>query len=204
MFRILNPDHENQVPLYWKVGVKVNDRFIYFDIDTDSGADIGENGEVQNDVSDVPENIDSGTSDINSVSDTLGSDYVDNTTPEDIQEDIESNEVDNTSDSMEYETSYSESGAVDYIPELEYIDYLLNEQLNEMKSVQTVSGNSVLVTFDDSSMQMLTEIRDNQVTQIENQNVMINLIGCLLFSVVAEYLILSSKRVMKKMVNRRE
>lgn len=186
----------------------MNGRYYYLCPDTDSGNGIGENGEYENNDAELPEdNVSSNDSSVN-VSDSVGSDSDIITDTESDSGNIENSAVDNTESGMEtkeeFSADYTESDRVDYTPELEYIDYLLSTQIQNQLAVQSVSGNSVVVTFDDAGTQMLTEIRDNQIVTHEKCDMMINLVGCLLLAVVAEYLIMSSKRVMKRMVNRKE
>ena len=186
----------------------MNDRFNYINPASVSGTDSGENGEYENNVSDVPEIDENSTGMVDTVSDAMGSDT-------DIVADTESGAqsitdipLDNTENSMESENGYFEdytqSNDLEYLPELEYIDYLLAEQIQNQIMVQSVSGNSIMVTIDDTGMQMLTEIRDNQYITHEKCDTMINLLGCLLLAVIIEYLVMSSKRIVKKMMNRKD
>ena len=96
------------------------------------------------------------------------------------------------------------SDSVNYIPELEYIDYLLNTQLDEMNAVQSVSGNSINVSFDDTTCQTLQDLARNQLVSIENQEIIINLVSCVLLAVVLDFLIASARRTAKKMHGRKE
>ena len=185
----------------------MNDRLnIYFE--TNNGNDIGEAGELENNSTELPEYNESDVDNGVSVSDAMGSDT-------DIVADTESGAqsitdipLDNTENSMESENGYFEdytqSNDLEYLPELEYIDYLLAEQIQNQIMVQSVSGNSIMVTIDDTGMQMLTEIRDNQYITHEKCDTMINLLGCLLLAVIIEYLVMSSKRIVKKMMNRKD
>ena len=186
----------------------MNGRYCYLYPDTDSGNGIGENGEYENNDAELPEdNVSSNDSSVN-VSDTVGGDSDIITDTESDSGYIEDSTVDNTESGMEtkeeFSADYTESDRVDYTPELEYIDYLLSMQIQNQLAVQSEAGNSVVVSFDDVGMQILTEIRDNQIVTHEKCDMMNNLVGCLLLAVVAEYLIMSSKRVMKRMINRKE
>lgn len=92
----------------------------------------------------------------------------------------------------------------DYLPELEYIDYILHSQLDEMRSVKTVSGNSIYVSLDDSGTELLTDIHEKQNALIVGQNAIFSLLSCILLVLTMEYLINSAKRIMKKMSFRKE
>ena len=185
----------------------MNDRLnIYFE--TNNGNDIGEAGELENNSTELPEYNESDVDNGVSVSDAMGSDYNDDANTENNEKNIEGNTVGYTESSMETEEGffedYQENEMIDYTPELEYIDYLLSMQIQNQLSVQSVSGNSIMVSLDDSSMQAITEIRQNQIITHEKCETMINLVGCLLLAVVLEYLIMSSKRIVKKMTNRKD
>lgn len=194
----------------------MNDRYNNGSVDSDSGtdiADIAENGtEMGNDTP-----TESGTGDTDStLSDTMGStdqsiadteastDGTENTSDIGAENSTESS-MENPSDSSETSPdTVTVTEQIDYTPEIEYIDYLLNEQLNEMKSVKTVSGNSIVVTFDDTGSQLLADIKTNQQTIIDGQAVAANLISCLLLAVMIEFMSNSAKRVSKKLFNRKE
>lgn len=105
---------------------------------------------------------------------------------------------------MDSAPTITETGDINYLPELEYIDYLLNEQLTGIQSVTSVSGNSITVSFDDTSSQLLTDIRTDIGTMIEGQQLISTLLTSVLVAVVLEYLFASAKRIMKKSTNRKE
>ena len=86
--------------------------------------------------------------------------------------------------------------------ELEYIDYLLIEQNEILQS--TVSGNSVSVKIDDSVLEDLTAVSDNQQFIINNQSFLIGLVGCVLMAVCIEWLFASAKRSIKWLTGRKE
>lgn len=188
----------------------MHDRFDYINPITDSGENIGSNESSGTEITEIPdtesEEIFDTVSD--TVFDPVGSDSDSATDTEVVPEDITSNEVDNTDSGTENgvdnQTSYEESSSVDYVSEFEYIDYLLNTQIDEMNAVQSVSGNSVVISIDETGMQTLAEIKQNQQIQIENQGVLINLCTCLLLVVVIDFLFASAKRIMKKMSFRKE
>lgn len=186
----------------------MNDRYNYIRFDTDSGTDVGENGTDENDGGELSTKDNDTDSGGDSVSDAVGSDSDSDTDTESDAENIESDAVADTESGVESSendaSDYAQSGEVDYLSELEYIDYLLNTQIENQEAVLSVSGNSVNVSLDDESMQLLTEIRDGQLVMHGKCDVLINLMSCLLLAVVVEYLIMSSKRVMKKMVNRKD
>lgn len=170
---------------------------------TDISEDAGNEGNLGNDTE--PEQSVNNSGD--TVSDSMGSDNNGASDSETIQEDIESDAVDSEESGMETsggsETYYTESSAVDYTPELEYIDYLLNQQLTEMNAVQTVSGNSVLVSFDDASTQLLVDIKTGQEVVIEGQTALFGLVSCVLMVICIDYFTASARRVVKKMFNRK-
>lgn len=185
----------------------MNDRYnIYFE--TNNGNDIGEAGELENNSTELPEHNESDVGNGVAVSDAMGSDNSADANTENNEKNIEGDTVDNTESGLEAEeeffADYQENEAIDYTPELEYIDYLLSMQIQNQISVQSENGKSIVVSLDDSSMQALTEIKQNQIITHEKCELMINLVGCLLLAVVLEYLIMSSKRVVKKMTNRKD
>ncbi len=180
----------------------MNDRFIYCSTDTVSGNSIGENDGSGTSVPELPEDNDSGNNSTDSVSDTVGSDIESASDTESDSGDTEVDAVSDSETSMENATYY-QSEAVDYTSEIEYIDYLLNEQLQEMKSVQTVSGNSINVTLDNDTMQMLTEIKQNQIEIGGKCDGIMSIAYCILFVGILSYLLGSSRRVVKKMFNRK-
>lgn len=185
----------------------MNDGIDNISDDTVGGTDITENagdsGETGSDTQ-SNESIDNSS---DTVSDSMGSDDNGVSNTETIQEDIESDAVDNSESDVEAsggsETFYTESGTVDYTPELEYIDYLLNQQLTEMNAVQTVSGNSVLVSFDDASAQLLVDIKTGQETIVTGQTALFGLVSCVLMAICIDYFTASARRVVKKMFNRK-
>lgn len=170
---------------------------------TDIPEDAGNEGNVGNDTE--PEQSANNSGD--TVSDTMGSDNNGVSDSETVQEDTESDAVDSEENGVEIsggsETYYAETGTVDYTPELEYIDYLLNQQLTEMNAVQTVSGNSVLVSFDDTSTQLLVDIKAGQETIIDGQTALFGLVSCVLMVICIDYFTASARRVVKKMFNRK-
>ena len=144
----------------------------------------------------------------NTVSDTVGDDNI-------LSSDSESDTENSTTDSeiaseigaeigLDSAPTLTETGDINYLPEMEYIDYLLNEQLTGLKSVTSVSGNSITVSFDDTSSQLLTDIRTDIGTMIEGQQLISTLLTSVLVAVVLEYLFASAKRIMKKSTNRKE
>ena len=113
----------------------MNDEFDYSGIDSDSVADVESIGEVESE--DTGQNDSSSTDDDDSgdfVSDALGSDSLLSSDSESNQENIENGSVSNTETDVENSETVSEMTG-DYMPELEYIDYLLKEQLNTMQAV---------------------------------------------------------------------
>ena len=118
------------------------------------------------------------------------------------QENIENDSVSNTETDVENSESVSEMTG-DYMPELEYIDYLLKEQLNTMQAV-TVSGNSISVSLDNGSLLALTEVKENQISIQEEIKTISVLVSCVIFALCAEFLFNSAKRVVKNMTNRKE
>lgn len=144
----------------------------------------------------------------NTVSDTVGDDTIlssdsevdaENTTTD---SEIASDIVSETG--LDSAPTLTETGDINYTPELEYIDFLLNEQLTGLKSVTSVSGNSITVSFDDTSSQLITDIRTDIGTMIEGQQLISTLLTSVLVAVVLEYLFASAKRIMKKSTNRKE
>lgn len=185
----------------------MNDGIIDSGTDTDNGTSISENVEVGGDVQAVPEDNDSGSDNTDSVSDTMGDVTESVTDTEDNTEDVESGAVDNTKDSVDVPETTTESGAtsyVDYTSDLNHIDSLLYDVRTELQEVQSVSGNSIVVSFDNDSMQALAEIQTKQETIIESQDVFCGLMGCLVFAVCAEWLIGSAKRSIKHFTGRKE
>lgn len=186
------------------------DRFTHICFTSDNGEAFTDSGifETDNDfssASESPTDIDN-TGD--TVSDAVGDNSVTDSVTENSAEASSPSSPDNTSDGMEIEgvffTDYSQSETVNYTPELEYIDYLLSTQIQNQLAVQSVSGNSIVMSIDENGSQLLCEIKENQIVTQEKCDLMINLTGCLLFAVLAEYLIMSSKRIVKKMINRKE
>ncbi len=144
----------------------------------------------------------------NTVSDSVGNDTI---LPSDSEVDTENTATDSEIASeigaeigLDSAPTLTETGDINYLPELEYIDYLLNEQLTGLKSVTSVSGNSITVSFDDTSSQLLTDIRTDIGTMIEGQQLISTLLTSVLVAVVLEYLFASAKRIMKKSTNRKE
>lgn len=144
----------------------------------------------------------------NTVSDTVGDDNI-------LSSDSEADTENSTTDSeitseigaeigLDSAPTLTETGDINYLPELEYIDYLLNEQLTGLKSVTSDAGNSITVSFDDTSSQLLTDIRTDISTMIEGQQLISTLLTSVLVAVVLEYLFASAKRIMKKSTNRKE
>ena len=185
----------------------MNDGIYDSTFDTDSAENVGDIGESENSFSESSETesiYDSDNSSDN-VSDALGDNSILSTDTESSTEDIEDNQVVDTPDSVQTTVLGSESTSevsVDYLPELEYIDYLLNEQLNTMKS--TVSGNCINVTLDSGSLQALTDIRENQIVIQNNIQSVSVLVSCIIFALCAEFLFNSAKRVVKNITNRKD
>lgn len=181
----------------------MNDEFDYSGIDSDSVADVESTGEVESE--DTGQNDSSSTDDDDSgdfVSDALGSDSLLSSDSESNQENIENDSVSNTETDVGNSESVSEMTG-DYMPELEYIDYLLKEQLNTMQAV-TVSGNSISVSLDNGSLLALTEVKENQISIQEEIKTISVLVSCVIFALCAEFLFNSAKRVVKNMTNRKE
>ncbi len=175
--------------------------------DTDNGTSIVENVEVGGDVQTVPEDIDSSLDNTDSVSGAVGDVAESITDTEDNTEDIESGAVDNTENNVDIPQTTTESGTVsyiDYTSDLNHIDSLLYDVRTELQEVQSVSGNSIMVSLDDTSMQAITEVKENQDVIIEGQNVFCGLMGCLVLAVCAEWLIGSAKRTIKHFIGRKE
>lgn len=181
----------------------MNDEFDYSGTDSDSVADVESIGEVESE--DTGQNDSSSTDDDDSgdiVSDAMGSDSLLPSDSESNQENTENDSVSNTETDVGSSESVSEITG-DYMPELEYIDYLLKEQLNTMQAV-TVSGNSISVSLDNDSLQALTEVKENQISIQEEIKTISVLVSCVIFALCAEFLFNSAKRVVKNMTNRKE
>lgn len=181
----------------------MNDEFDYSGTDSDSVANVESIGEVESE--DTGQNDSSSTADDDSgdiVSDTMGSDSLLPSDSEINQENTENDSVSNTETDVENSDSVSEI-TEDYMPELEYIDYLLKEQLTNMQAV-TVSGNSISVSLDNDSLQALTEVKENQISIQEEIKTISVLVSCVIFALCAEFLFNSAKRVVKNMTNRKE
>lgn len=180
----------------------MNDEFDYSGADSDSVADVESIGEVESEdtgqADSLPNTNDSG----DFVSDAMGSDSLLSSDSESNQENIENGSVSNTETDVENSESVSEMTG-DYMPELEYIDYLLKEQLYTMQAV-TVSGNSISVSLDNGSLQALTEVKENQISIQEEIKTISVLVSCVIFALCAEFLFNSAKRVVKNMTNRKE
>ena len=177
----------------------MNDKLNYSGTTPDSGEITVESGSV----TESTEPTDNSTDVDTGVSDTLGSDDLLPTAPEDIKEVLTGSETENTVDIPQTvsDTSTDLSGIYS---ELEYIDYLLIEQTDLLQNTLTVSGNSVSVSIDNTGMQALTSVADNQLVLIENQNVLIGLIGCVLMAVCIDFLFASAKRSIKWLTGRKE
>lgn len=172
--------------------------------DSDNELDGGYQDEIGNDTESEQDIIDSD----NIVSDSVGDDTILSSDSEDDTE-ISATDSEIASDivpetGMDSAPTLTETGDINYLPELEYIDYLLNEQLTGFQSVTSVSGNSITVSFDDTSSQLLTDIRTDIGTMIEGQQLISTLLTSVLVAVVLEYLFASAKRIMKKSTNRKE
>lgn len=177
--------------------------------DTDSGADLGEApgfSETDNTASDTQQDFPASDS---SVSDTVGSSDLLPSDTEDTETDFDVSETEDTEASSDGSSDFlsediTNSESMDYLSELEYIDFLLNTQIDEMNAVQTVSGNSVRISFDDTTNQTLQDMRQSQLDLLDNQNAIINLLSCVLLCVVLDFLIASARRTAKKMHGRKE
>lgn len=181
----------------------MNDEFDYSGTDSDSVADVESIGEVESE--DTGQNDLSSTDDDDSgdiVSDAMGSVSILPSDSESNQENTENDSVSNTETDVESSEAVSEITG-DYMPELEYIDYLLKEQLTNMQAV-TVSGNSISVSLDNDSLQALTEVKENQISIQEEIKTISVLVSCVIFALCAEFLFNSAKRVVKNMTNRKE
>lgn len=179
--------------------------------DTDNGTGVGEDVGTTSDIPEVPEDNTSDDTGIDSVSDTMGSNLEPTTDTEGVQEDIESDPVDNTETGLEVQENISagssEIGAassIDYTYELNNIEYWQTQQLAEFQAVQSVSGNSIMITFDEDSMQVLMEVQEKQDALIDGQATFCGLLGCLVFAVCAEWLIGSAKRAIKHFTGRKD
>lgn len=175
--------------------------------DTDSGTVIAEDAGTAPDVPAVPEDSTSDVGDTNSVSDTVGDFAFPVADTESVAEDTTDNTLDNSEVGMEVSESTTESSSdssVDYTYELNNIEYWQMQQLEQMQAVQSVSGNSIMVSFDDDSMQALTEIQEKQDMLIDGQETFCGLMGCLVLAVCAEWLIGSAKRAVKNFTGRKE
>lgn len=183
----------------------MNDGFNYSITDSVSESGLGTDAEPSEETDSTAESDDNS---YNPLPDSLGNDSLLSSDTEDIEEDSTENKTDNGETVMEDTEaslpSDSTLGASDYLPELEYIDYLLNVQLDEIQSVKSVSGNSINVTIDGNGMEALTGIQERQDRLLEGQEILINLVGCLFLAIVMEFLFNSAKRVMKKMSFRKE
>lgn len=187
----------------------MNDGFTDLSLDTDNATDLGTDADSSK-PSDTDSDIgqDSSASD-SSVSDSLGdSDSVSSDT-EDTETDSDISETEDTESAVDGSAvsppkEIADSETADYLSELEYIDFLLNSQLDEMNAVQSVSGNSVNISFDDTTNQTLQNIRQGQLESIDNQSMIINLLSCVLLAVVLDFLIASARRSAKKMHGRKE
>lgn len=171
--------------------------------DTDYGTGIAEDETVVGDVSTVPEDFNSGTNDTGSVSDSMGSDSGTTTDTESNSENTEIATMDNTGTNVEVQET-SSSSSVDYTYELNNIEYWQTQQLAEMQAVQSVSGNSIMVTLDEDSMQAITEVQEKQEVIIDGQTTLCGLVGCLVFAVCADFLVHSAKRIMKNITGKKE
>lgn len=176
-------------------------------IDTDNGAGVGEDAGTAYDIPEVSEDNTSDDSVTDSVSDTMGSDSFPVADTENMSEDTASDTLDNSETGMEVPENTAESSSdssVDYTYELNNIEYWQTQQLAEMQAVQSVSGNSIMVTLDDDSMQVITEVQEKQDAIIDGQATFCGLLGCLVFAVCAEWLIGSAKRSIKHFTGRKE
>ena len=179
--------------------------------DTDNGTGVGEDVGTTSDFPEIPEDNTSDDTGIDSVSDTMGSNIEPTTDTEGVQEDIESDPVDNTETGLEVQENIfagsSEIGAassIDYTYELNNIEYWQIQQLEEMQAIQSVSGNSIMVTLDADSMETLVQVQEKQDTAIEHLDTFCGLMACLVFAVCAEFLIHSAKRTVKHFTGRKE
>ena len=171
--------------------------------DTDSGTVIAEDAGTAPDVSAVPEDSTSDVGDTNSVSDTVGDSAFPVADTESNSESTEIGSVDGSETSVENTESGADS-TIDYTYELNNIEYWQMQQLEQMQAVKSVSGNSIMVSFDDDSMQALTEIQEKQDMLIDGQATFCGLMGCLVLVVCAEWLIGSAKRAVKNFTGRKE
>lgn len=175
--------------------------------DTDYGTGIAEDTGSECTVSDVPGNNDDNTNNTDIISDAMGSDILPVTDTESNTESATLSEMDNTEAGMEVPESTTESSSdssVDYTYELNNIEYWQTQQLAEMQAVQSVSGNSIMVTLDEDSMQAITEVQEKQEAIIDGQATLCGLVGCLVFAVCADFLVHSAKRIMKNITGKKE
>lgn len=180
----------------------MNDEFDYSGTDSDSVADVESIGEVESEDTGQNDSLSTDDDSGDFVSDTMGSDSILPSGSESNQENTENGSVSNTEIDVESSEPVSEITG-DYMPELEYIDYLLKEQLTNMQAV-TVSGNSISVSLDNNSLQALTEVNENQISIQEEIKTISVLVSCVIFALCAEFLFNSAKRVVKNMTNRKE
>lgn len=180
----------------------MDDEFDYSGTDSDSVADVESIGEVESDDTGQADSLPNTNDSSDSVSNAVGSDSLLFPDSENNQENTENSSVSDTETGMEGSEIFSEMTG-DYMPELEYIDYLLKEQLTNMQAV-TVSGNSISVSLDNGSLQALTEVKENQISIQEEIKTISVLVSCVIFALCAEFLFNSAKRVVKNMTNRKE
>lgn len=181
-----------------------NDRFDNNDTDTDSNETIDHTG-TDTETGDTT-NTGDDTAD-NSVPDSMGDDYIppaDTETPSDSSpadsETIPETGLDNPESFTETNTDDSQGGYEITVEasELEYIEYLLNTQIDDFQTVKdTVSGNSVNITLDTGTKETLTAMETNQRTLIDGQNALLLLLSCVLLALVFDFMSRSAKRVIK-------
>lgn len=180
---------------------------------------VGDTGETETILSEPPDTEPLSGSDNSgdTVSDTVGTDTVLSSDTETVTESNENSENTGTENDLqntasdtestleataEVNTDISAETGIDYTPELEYIDYLLNEQLVTMRS--TVSGNCINVSLDDNSLQAVSELSSNQLLIHEELKTVSVLLSCIVFCLCADFLFMSAKRVVKNITNRKD
>ena len=171
--------------------------------DTDSGTVFPEDAGMGGTVSDVPENYDSGSVDTDGVLDSMGNIDDSVTDTETGTENAENNPLDNTQDSVE-DAESTTSGRVDYTSDLNHIDSLLYDVRTELQEVQSVSGNSIVVTLDNESVEAIATVQEKQDVIIEGQASVVVLLECVVFALCADYIIHSVKRLMKNITGKKE
>lgn len=183
-----------------------NDRFDNNDTASDNDETVGSNGEPEREgfstdtnsfidtatdtVPDSVENDNNPFADTETVEDTTA-DNTENILSDSSDDTVSDSEIGTDSSSDNYEVTVESS-------ELEYIEYLLNTQIDDFQSIKnTVSGNSVNVIIDSGTKETLTTMEENQRTAINNQSTIILFLSCVLLVLVLDFMSRSAKRVIK-------